>query len=173
MRGTKTTEGDRFGTLTDREWEVLFLICTNCQDTLRISEALDMSIRTVESHVRNILMKTGTGSKTALVVLAINEETARRRCFPHLRKMSEMSTRVVVACINPSDESELVPVLVRCTNKQFRSLKHLDAARLVAVDEGYGEPMVVFDHAFSGVAMIDLFDWEGKDVIHVDIGGEA
>ena len=56
--------------LTDREIEVLTLICEECTST-EIGERLYISPRTVENHRTRLLEKTGVKNTVGLVVYAI------------------------------------------------------------------------------------------------------
>jgi DNA-binding CsgD family transcriptional regulator len=55
--------------LTTREREILGLLCTR-QTNPEIAEALFLSIRTVESHVRNILGKLGAENRRDAAAIA-------------------------------------------------------------------------------------------------------
>jgi DNA-binding NarL/FixJ family response regulator len=56
-------------TLTDREWEVLDLICEG-STTREIAEALYLSPETVNSHAKSVLKKLGVHSRAAAVEAA-------------------------------------------------------------------------------------------------------
>lgn len=56
--------------LTPREHEVLELV-SNGHSNVAASVCLALSERTVQAHVRNLLRKTGTASRTQLAVCAI------------------------------------------------------------------------------------------------------
>ncbi len=56
-------------TLTNREWEILDLICGG-QGTRDIAESLYLSPETVNSHVKNVLKKLGVHSRAAAVEAA-------------------------------------------------------------------------------------------------------
>ncbi|MFI1912264.1 response regulator transcription factor [Nocardia sp. NPDC020380] len=58
--------------LTNRELEVLTLIARG-YDNRSIARRLEMSVRTVTTHVERILAKLGAGSRTELAVRAIRE----------------------------------------------------------------------------------------------------
>jgi DNA-binding NarL/FixJ family response regulator len=55
--------------LTDREWEVLDLLCSD-KSTGEIAATLFLSIETIRSHVKSILRKTRTNSRAEVVALA-------------------------------------------------------------------------------------------------------
>lgn len=59
--------------LTDRETEVLHLICHE-KSNAEIADQLFISVRTVESHKRNLLEKTGCKNVAGLVVYALEKE---------------------------------------------------------------------------------------------------
>ncbi len=59
--------------LTDREKEVLHLICKEKSNT-EIANQLFISVRTVESHKRNLLEKTGCKNVAGLVVYALEKD---------------------------------------------------------------------------------------------------
>ena len=59
--------------LTNREKEVLQLICEQYSST-EIAEKLFISVRTVEGHRNNVLLKTGTRNIAGLVVYAIQNK---------------------------------------------------------------------------------------------------
>ncbi|MEQ9423344.1 MAG: LuxR C-terminal-related transcriptional regulator [Cyclobacteriaceae bacterium] len=59
-----------FETLTKREHEILDLILRE-QTSVEIADALGISLRTVETHRKNINHKTGTKSLVGLVKKAI------------------------------------------------------------------------------------------------------
>jgi two-component system response regulator DegU len=56
--------------LTDREMEILDLICKGCSST-QIAEKLYISYRTVEGHRKNLLEKTGVSNSVSLAIFAI------------------------------------------------------------------------------------------------------
>ncbi|MGX6449701.1 response regulator [Patulibacter sp. S7RM1-6] len=56
-------------TLTDREWEVLDLLCQE-RSTEDVAEALVLSTETVRSHVKNVLRKLGVRSRRDAVAMA-------------------------------------------------------------------------------------------------------
>ena len=56
--------------LTDRELEILHLICKEKTNS-EISEELFVSLRTVEAHKRNLLVKTGCKNVAGLVLYAV------------------------------------------------------------------------------------------------------
>lgn len=55
--------------LTDREWEVLDLLCQG-RSTEEVAEALVLSTETVRSHVKNVLRKLGVRSRREAVAMA-------------------------------------------------------------------------------------------------------
>jgi DNA-binding NarL/FixJ family response regulator len=55
--------------LTNREWEILDLICGG-QGTREIADTLFLSTETVNSHVKNVLKKLGVHSRAAAVQAA-------------------------------------------------------------------------------------------------------
>jgi DNA-binding NarL/FixJ family response regulator len=55
--------------LTQREWEVLDLLCQN-KDTREIAGTLVLSVETVRSHIKNMLRKLGVRSRQEAVALA-------------------------------------------------------------------------------------------------------
>ncbi|MBB3698173.1 response regulator [Flammeovirga yaeyamensis] len=59
--------------LTNRETEILHLICKEYSNT-EIAEALFISARTVETHKRNLLEKTGVKNIAGLVLYAIERK---------------------------------------------------------------------------------------------------
>jgi DNA-binding NarL/FixJ family response regulator len=56
--------------LTKREMEILQLLCQECSTT-EIAEKLFISIRTVEGHRNNLLLKTGCRNSAGLVLFAV------------------------------------------------------------------------------------------------------
>jgi DNA-binding NarL/FixJ family response regulator len=59
--------------LTNRESEILQLICRECS-TEEIADKLSISVRTVEGHRQNIILKVGCKNVAGLVVFAIKKE---------------------------------------------------------------------------------------------------
>jgi len=62
--------------ITEREAEILTLLCegyTNAQ----MAEKLGISVRTVDTHVGNLLSKCGVGSRLELYKLVTGRETAQ------------------------------------------------------------------------------------------------
>ena len=59
--------------LTEREKEILVLICKERSNS-EIAEELFISVRTVEGHRNNLLMKTGCKNTAGLVVFAIKNQ---------------------------------------------------------------------------------------------------
>lgn len=73
-----TTLDDPLNTLTERELEVLKLICSEFS-TEEIAEKLFISPRTVEGHRNNLLIKTGCRNVAGLVVFAFKNNLAEIR----------------------------------------------------------------------------------------------
>ena len=71
----RRTPGDGTGTrpvksaLTDREWEILDLICGQ-MGTREIADVLYLSPETVNSHAKSVLKKLGVHSRAAAVEAA-------------------------------------------------------------------------------------------------------
>lgn len=61
------------GDITDREMEVLILICRELTNR-EIANQLGISVRTVDAHRRNILQKTGAKNTAGLVKYAIKHQ---------------------------------------------------------------------------------------------------
>ncbi len=57
--------------LTDREKEIMFLVA-NAKCRKIIADELDLSIHTVDTHLRHIRIKTNTHSLPELIVWAMN-----------------------------------------------------------------------------------------------------
>jgi DNA-binding NarL/FixJ family response regulator len=66
--------------LTTREKEVLELICHQCT-AVEIAEKLDIGKRTVESHRKNLLLKTGVKNLAGLVIYAIQNKIVDLKDF--------------------------------------------------------------------------------------------
>lgn len=58
------------GTLSDREVQIVELVAAGLTNQ-EISDQLDISKRTVDNHISNILTKTATGNRVALVRWAL------------------------------------------------------------------------------------------------------
>ncbi|MBD1865812.1 helix-turn-helix transcriptional regulator [Oculatella sp. FACHB-28] len=58
------------GTLSDRELQILELVAGGLTNQ-EIAEKLEISKRTVDNHISNILTKTSTGNRVALVRWAL------------------------------------------------------------------------------------------------------
>lgn len=71
-RNEKVYKGDP-GVLTEREREVLLYICREYTNQ-EIAEKLSISVRTVDSHRRNLLQKTGARNTAGLVSFAIKHK---------------------------------------------------------------------------------------------------
>ena len=69
---TATNESDETVALTEREKEVLGLMADGLTNR-QISQAMSISINTVNAHVRNILSKLVVNSRTEAVSLAVRE----------------------------------------------------------------------------------------------------
>ena len=62
-------DGNRISTLTRREHEVLALLADG-RTTLEVSQALSISVMTVQCHVKNVLSKLGVHSKVEAIRFA-------------------------------------------------------------------------------------------------------
>lgn len=69
----KLNEEVRSNSLSKREIEVIFLIKEGLCNS-EIAEKLDLSIKTVENHVRSILKKLDAKNRTDAVVIAIKSQ---------------------------------------------------------------------------------------------------
>ena len=63
-------ESQRSSTLSDRELQIVELVTAGLTNQ-EIAEQLEISKRTVDNHISNILTKTGTGNRVALVRWAL------------------------------------------------------------------------------------------------------
>ena len=70
MAGAESVQGNMHGTLSERELQILELVAAGLTNQ-EISEKLEISKRTVDNHVSNILTKTATGNRVALVRWAL------------------------------------------------------------------------------------------------------
>ena len=68
----KALEPKSFDLLTDREMDVLGLAARG-KSNKEIADALNLSIRTIESHIARIFSKLGVGSRTEAVILALKK----------------------------------------------------------------------------------------------------
>jgi hypothetical protein len=87
--------------------------------------------------------------------------------------MKKSAIKVVVACVNAEGASDLVPVIVSCTEKERKENAHIELAYAVCEEEGYEQPMIGFDYTDAHRGVFGLFDWQGEDVVIAEIGGEA
>lgn len=71
-----STNGEDLIELTKRELEVLVLICNELTNP-EISEKLNISVRTVDAHRRNVLQKTGAKNTAGMVKYAIKNKIYR------------------------------------------------------------------------------------------------
>lgn len=63
-------ESQALGSLSERELQVLELVAAGLTNQ-EIAEKLDISKRTVDNHISNILTKTGTDNRVALLRWAV------------------------------------------------------------------------------------------------------
>lgn len=70
MAGNETPQIHVQGTLSDRELQIVELVAAGLTNQ-EISERLEISKRTVDNHISNILTKTATGNRVALVRWAL------------------------------------------------------------------------------------------------------
>ncbi len=69
----KMKKNSRRAELTEREMSVLHLI-KDGHSNAEIAQGLELSQKTVENHVRNIMMKLNAGNRTEAVVIAVKKE---------------------------------------------------------------------------------------------------
>lgn len=67
---TMGSEAQNAGTLSERELQIVELVAAGLTNQ-EIAEKLDISKRTVDNHISNILTKTATGNRVALVRWAL------------------------------------------------------------------------------------------------------
>ena len=70
MATHETSQASIQGSLSDRELQIVELVAAGLTNQ-EISEQLEISKRTVDNHVSNILTKTATGNRVALVRWAL------------------------------------------------------------------------------------------------------
>ncbi len=70
MASTESPNTQVHGTLSDRELQIVELVAAGLTNQ-EISEKLEISKRTVDNHISNILNKTATGNRVALVRWAL------------------------------------------------------------------------------------------------------
>jgi DNA-binding NarL/FixJ family response regulator len=66
----KSEQASGQNTLSERELQIVELVAASLTNQ-EISERLEISKRTVDNHISNILTKTGTGNRVALVRWAL------------------------------------------------------------------------------------------------------
>jgi DNA-binding CsgD family transcriptional regulator len=59
--------------LSPREFEVLLLIVDGAETDEAIARRLDIALRTAKTHVHNILIKTGCGTKVGLLARLLRD----------------------------------------------------------------------------------------------------
>ncbi|MBE7382801.1 MAG: response regulator transcription factor [Leptolyngbya sp. SIO1E4] len=70
MSGSESSNIHIHGTLSERELQIVELVAAGLTNQ-EISEQLEISKRTVDNHISNILTKTVTGNRVALVRWAL------------------------------------------------------------------------------------------------------
>lgn len=70
MMGSESSNTQVHGTLSERELQIVELVAAGLTNQ-EISDELEISKRTVDNHVSNILTKTATGNRVALVRWAL------------------------------------------------------------------------------------------------------
>ncbi|HEY9640827.1 MAG TPA: response regulator transcription factor [Coleofasciculaceae cyanobacterium] len=65
-----SSEAQNLGVLSERELQIVELVAAGLTNQ-EIAEKLEISKRTVDNHISNILTKTGTGNRVALVRWAL------------------------------------------------------------------------------------------------------
>ncbi|MEL6398200.1 MAG: LuxR C-terminal-related transcriptional regulator [Cyanobacteria bacterium P01_A01_bin.70] len=70
MTGSKSSDVQAYGTLSERELQIVERVAAGLTNQ-EISDELEISKRTVDNHVSNILTKTATGNRVALVRWAL------------------------------------------------------------------------------------------------------
>lgn len=70
MSGNETSQVNMSGALSERELQIVELVAAGLTNQ-EISEKLEISKRTVDNHISNILTKTATGNRVALVRWAL------------------------------------------------------------------------------------------------------
>lgn len=70
MAGSETPDAQVQGTLSERELQIVELVAAGLTNQ-EISKELAISKRTVDNHISNILTKTATGNRVALVRWAL------------------------------------------------------------------------------------------------------
>jgi DNA-binding NarL/FixJ family response regulator len=70
MANNETPPTQVTGSLSDRELQIVELVAAGLTNQ-EISEQLEISKRTVDNHISNILTKTATGNRVALVRWAL------------------------------------------------------------------------------------------------------
>jgi DNA-binding NarL/FixJ family response regulator len=70
MAGRETPDPQLQSTLSERELQIVELVAAGLTNQ-EISEKLEISKRTVDNHISNILTKTATGNRVALVRWAL------------------------------------------------------------------------------------------------------
>jgi DNA-binding NarL/FixJ family response regulator len=72
MKRTESPNAQAQGSLSERELQIVELVAAGLTNH-EISTRLDISKRTVDNHVSNILTKTATGNRVALVRWALQK----------------------------------------------------------------------------------------------------
>lgn len=70
MAANESSNAHVHNTLSDRELQIVELVAAGLTNQ-EISDKLDISKRTVDNHISNILTKTATGNRVALVRWAL------------------------------------------------------------------------------------------------------
>ena len=95
MAGTTSGESQTSGVLSERELQIVELVAAGLTNQ-EIAEKLEISKRTVDNHISNILTKTATGNRVALVRWAL--------------QWGKVCIDEVNCCTLPISKSTLAPV---------------------------------------------------------------
>lgn len=77
-------EGPPIPSLTRREMDVLILIAMECANT-EIANTLGISVRTVESHIKNMLRKSSSKTRTGLIAQCYASGVLKQGVWPPRR----------------------------------------------------------------------------------------
>ena len=73
--------------LTPAQWHVVKVLCDGADTRRKMTVALQVSERTIGTHMTNIHKRLNTDSAAGIILRVLNDDDARAECFPELRKL--------------------------------------------------------------------------------------
>ena len=80
-----------------------------------------------------------------------------------------MQIKCIVSAINSNGEPDLYFTVIECSQVQYDSGEHYDAAIGQCNEDGYDAYLAYDENDAAGKMLLPLFEWESANVVNIDL----